>query len=115
MREISTYIDANPGIVWEALNGFARFPAWNPYVREVTGEVRVGAMPALRTQPTKGRPVNFRARTTAVTEGIELRWAGGLPVPGLFGGDHTASPLARTTAGRGCPRTRGSQGCCYPL
>ncbi|WP_328370282.1 hypothetical protein OG828_44425 [Streptomyces sp. NBC_00457] len=43
---------------------------------------------ALRTQPAKGRPVNYKARVAAVTEGIELRWAGGLPIPGLFGGDH---------------------------
>lgn len=90
MREISTYvdIDANPGHVWEVLTDFARYPDWNPYIRELTGEIRVGATLALRTQPAKGRPVNFKARVTAVTEGIELRWAGGLPVPGLFGGDH---------------------------
>ncbi|WP_328778263.1 SRPBCC domain-containing protein [Streptomyces canus] len=90
MREISTYvdIDAKPRIVWEVLTDFARYPDWNPYVREVTGDVRVGGTPALRTQPAKGRPVNFRARVTTVTEGIELRWAGGLPAPGLFGSDH---------------------------
>ncbi|MCX5356236.1 SRPBCC domain-containing protein [Streptomyces mirabilis] len=96
MREISTNvdIDAPPGHVWEVLTDFARYPDWNPYIREVTGEVRVGTTLALRTQPAKGRLVNFRARVTAVTEGIELRWAGGLPVPGLFGGDHgfTLSP-----------------------
>ncbi|MFF3851053.1 SRPBCC family protein [Streptomyces sp. NPDC002328] len=90
MREISTYIDidASPGLVWEVLTDFARYPDWNPYIRELTGELRVGATLALRTQPAKGRPVNFKARVTAVTEGAELRWAGGLPVPGLFGGDH---------------------------
>ncbi|WP_405512784.1 SRPBCC family protein [Streptomyces canus] len=64
MREISTYvdIDAKPRIVWEVLTDFARYPDWNPYVREVTGEVRVGGTPALRTQPAKA------ARSTSERE-----------------------------------------------
>ncbi|MGX9885514.1 SRPBCC family protein [Streptomyces sp. NPDC002276] len=90
MREISTsvHIGASPELVWDVLTDFARYPEWNPYIRALSGEVYVGATLAVRTQPAKGRPVNFKARVTTVTEGVELRWAGGLPVPGLFGGDH---------------------------
>ncbi|MDT0479287.1 MULTISPECIES: SRPBCC family protein [Streptomyces] len=102
MREISTYvdIDAKPRIVWEVLTDFARCPDWNPYVREVTGEIRVGGTPALRTQPAKGGPVNFRARVTAVTEASNCAGPAGYPFR-VSSAATTASPSVRTTAGRG--------------
>ncbi|MFI7700141.1 SRPBCC family protein [Nonomuraea sp. NPDC049480] len=98
MREISTAIDiqASPEKVWAVLADFAGYAAWNPFIREGSGEAVVGGKLNLRMFPENGRPITFKPEVLAAEPGKSLRWVGHLIVPGLFDGTHeftlTATP-----------------------
>jgi len=90
VREISAAVDiaATPDDVWDVLTDFDRYPEWNPFIREASGEARVGATLTLRMFPAHGRPTTFRPRVLAAEPGRELRWLGRLVLPGIFDGEH---------------------------
>lgn len=90
MREIQTEIeiDAAPEEVWRVLTDFAAYPEWNPFVKEVRGEPRVGGRLDIFVQVPEGRGMKFRPRVLAYDAARELRWIGSLPLPGLFNGEH---------------------------
>ncbi|MBH1934398.1 SRPBCC domain-containing protein [Streptomyces sp. AV19] len=90
MREIATWIDigAPPARVWEVLTDLEHYRDWNPFIREASGEVAVGARLRLRMHPEHRRPMTFRPRVRAVVPQRELRRLGRLLAPGLFDGEH---------------------------
>jgi hypothetical protein len=84
-KEISTsiLIQAPADKVWEVLTDFDAYPAWNPFVRSLTGDVRPGntikvALPGM----------NFQPKVLAFGKNTELRWLGNLLFKGVFDGEH---------------------------
>ena len=98
MKEIHTEIEINAPAekVWRVLTDFAAYPDWNPFVRRVEGEVRVGARLHVYIQPAGGKGMSFRPTVLVADHNRELRWLGHLWLPGLFDGEHSFSiePLA---------------------
>lgn len=90
MREIHTeiLIAAAPAEVWRVLTDFDSYPEWNPFVKSVRGELRVGARLEIFVQVPEGRGMKFKPEVLRVEPSRELRWIGSLPVPGLFNGEH---------------------------
>jgi len=90
MKELRTEIEiaAPADRVWVALTDFPSFPRWNPFIRRVDGDLRVGARLTVRIQLPSARSMTFRPRVLKVEPGRELRWRGQLMVPGLFDGEH---------------------------
>lgn len=90
MREIRTEIeiDATPAEVWRVLTDFDAYPSWNPFVKYVRGEPRVGGRLEIFVQVPEGRGMKFTPVVLAYDAPRELRWVGTLPVPGLFRGEH---------------------------
>ena len=86
-REIE--IDAPPERVWAVVTDFAAYPEWNPFIRRISGELRVGAKLEVRIEPPGGRAMTFKPTVLAVEAKRELRWLGRLLVPGLFDGEHS--------------------------
>jgi hypothetical protein len=93
-REIE--IDAPPERVWAVVTDFAAYPAWNPFVRQIGGELREGARLEVRIEPPGARAMTFKPTVRAVNPNRELRWLGRLLVRGIFDGEHTLriEPLA---------------------
>jgi hypothetical protein len=91
MKELHTEVEINAPAerVWQVLTDFALYPEWNPFVRRLEGEVRVGARLHVFIQPPGGKGMTFRPLVVAAEPNRELRWLGHLWVPGLFDGEHS--------------------------
>jgi len=102
MRTIETriVIDAAPVKVWEVLTATETYPEWNPFVRELRGELVTGSRIFVRIQPPGGSGMTFRPTVLVAEPGRELRWLGRAGIPGLFDGEHSfrlaAQPEGRT-------------------
>jgi hypothetical protein len=91
MDAIRTAIDieASSQRVWNVLTDFEAYPDWNPLFPEMTGDLAVGSKLRFRITPPGGRSMKISPTVLAVTPPRELRWRGGLPIPGLFSGEHS--------------------------
>jgi hypothetical protein len=87
--ERSIMIPAPAAIVWATLTDTGRYGSWNPFIPELTGELRPDAKIRVRISPPGGRAMSFTPTVTAVDEGRRLEWLGHLGVPGLFDGRHS--------------------------
>ena len=89
-KEISTQIliQASPAQVWNVLTDFANYPTWNPFIRSLQGEMKVGNTITVTIQPPNRSTSIFKPTLLAYQKDKELRWLGSLPIPGLFKGEH---------------------------
>lgn len=90
MREIATQIEiASPAAkVWSILTDFGRFGQWNPFVRQIEGDLKEGAGLRVCLQLPGRKEMNFTPRITKLTKEREFSWLGHLWIPGLFDGEH---------------------------
>ena len=88
--EIKTEIEINasPAKVWEILTDFERYPRWNPFIKSVTGPVKVGNRITARIKPPEASGMTFTPTVLAFEPNRELRWLGKLLFSGLFDGEH---------------------------
>ena len=97
-REIRSEIeiDAPPAAVLHVLADTAAYPEWNPFVRQLDGELRTGARLDVRIAPPGARGMRFKPTVLAAETERELRWLGRFLAPGIFDGEHsfTIEPLA---------------------
>jgi hypothetical protein len=93
MKEISAEIEieAPAERVWEVLTDFAKFPEWNPFIRQMSGEPRTGAKLEVHLEPPGGRAMSFKPKMLNVETNREMRWLGRLLIRGLFTGEHSFS------------------------
>ena len=98
MRELRSEIaiDAPPERVWQVLTAFGAYPEWNPFIRSIEGEAKVGSRLKIRIEPPGARGMTFRPTVRAAEPARELRWLGRLLLPGLADGEHRLAlePLA---------------------
>ena len=90
MTQLDTSIDiaAVPDRVWDILTDFPAYPAWNPFIVAIAGEVMQGAVLTVRLA-VPGKPVmSFKPVLKVVDRPRQLRWAGQVLAPGLFDGEH---------------------------
>jgi hypothetical protein len=91
MKELHTEIEiqASKERVWQLLTDFAAFPQWNPFIRRVEGEIKVGTKLEAYIQPSGASGMTFKPTVLTAEPNRELRWLGRLFMPGLFDGEHT--------------------------
>ncbi len=98
MNELFTQkdIQATEQKVWDRLMDFGRYPDWNPFIREIKGEPRVGQTLEVLLQPQGTSPQKIKPKVLKVEPLKEFRWRGSLPIPGFFVGEHyfKIEPLA---------------------
>ena len=93
MKELRSHIeiDARPERVWEVLTDLSSYPEWNPFIRQIEGEMSPGATLRVLIQPPNRRSMTFKPKVLKAVPNQELRWLGRLLVPGLFDGEHILS------------------------
>ena len=78
-------IDAPPAAVWAVLTDFDGRRQWDPYYREVRGELARGARLTVRASlKDEGGLVTARPRIVVLEPGERLVWANRFVVPGLL-------------------------------
>jgi hypothetical protein len=89
-REIVTQIviNAPASRLWQILCDFQAYPGWNPFIREVSGELKEGERLAVKLHLPGKASWRVRPKVTRVREAHELAWHGRLLVPGLLDGEH---------------------------
>lgn len=90
MKEITTEIeiDATPKRVWRVLMDFAAYPEWNPFVRTMEGQARVGTRLKAYLKASKGLGMTIKPTVLVADPDRELRWLGRTLLPGVFDGEH---------------------------
>lgn len=103
MQEIRTEIeiDAPVNKVWSILTDFSRHAEWNPFIREISGELRQGAQLQVNLGPPGKRAMKFKPIVQLVEPEKAFRWLGHLFIPGLFDGEHI---FELETAGKNATR-----------
>jgi hypothetical protein len=102
MRQIRAEIEINASAerVWHIITDFAAFPQWNPFIRQISGELKVGGTLDVYLQPSGQRGMRFRPVVLAVEPSRELRWLGRVwSIPKLFDGEHSLT-IERLDANR---------------
>ncbi len=89
-KEIKTEItiDTTPERVWEVLTAFEKYPSWNPFIKSLEGEVKVGEKIVVRLEPPGAKGMTFKPKVLAFDQNKMFKWMGHLFFPGLFDGEH---------------------------
>jgi hypothetical protein len=91
MKELHSQIDIDAPAerVWHLLTDFASYTQWNPFIRSISGEPRVGERLEVRIEPPGARGMTFKPAVLNAEPDRELRWLGRVLAPGLFDGEHS--------------------------
>jgi hypothetical protein len=91
MKELHSEIEiaTSPERVWGILTDFASYPQWNPFIRRISGELKVDERLDVRLEPPDSRGITLRPTVLNAEPNRQLRWLGHLLVPGLFDGEHS--------------------------
>ncbi len=81
-------INATPQKVWSVLTNFANYPIWNPFIKELTGNVTVGSKIKARLQPEGQKGMVFTPKVLVFETNKKFSWQGHFIIPGLFDGEH---------------------------
>lgn len=79
----SITINAKPEKVWEVLTNFSEYSNWNPFIRSIEGDVKVGEKVKVNFEK-----MTFKPKILKFTKNKELQWIGRLIMPGIFDGKH---------------------------
>lgn len=82
-------IKANPAQVWAVLTDFSTYPTWNPFIKSLTGDVKVGNTITARLEPPKASGMTFKPKVLVLEANKKFVWLGHLFIKGLFDGEHS--------------------------
>ncbi|MFM0591668.1 SRPBCC family protein [Paraburkholderia dilworthii] len=85
--ETDVLIDSSPQAVWQVLTATADYPAWNPEISRLDGQLHEGNVIEFAEGAGPDAMV-FHPRILVVRPERELRWKGYVWLPGLFDGEH---------------------------
>ena len=90
MKQLVTHIEINasPEKIWAVLTDFANYKNWNPFVKELTGNVELGENIMVMLQPPGSSAMKFTPVVTSFEKNERFSWKGKLFIGGLFDGEH---------------------------
>src|SRR6187431_348920 len=90
-KEIITeiIIQATPEKVWSVFSDFDKYPEWNPFIKSIKGEVKVGNTIIARLEAPNTKGMTFKPKVLSFEKNVRFSWLGSLLFPGLFDGEHS--------------------------
>jgi hypothetical protein len=86
--QTETLILATREKVWKILTDFNSYPEWNPFIIEISGDLKVGYELTV-TRSIEGRkPTTFKPKVLTSVPNKKFCWRGKLLMPGIFDGTH---------------------------
>ena len=84
-KEITTEVQiaGTSSQVWEVLTDFDSYSEWNPFIKSITGEMKVGNI----IKAELGG-MTFKPEVLVYEKNKEFKWIGKLLFKGLFDGEH---------------------------
>ncbi len=82
-------IKAESKTVWEILKDTKRYGEWNPFIKSIEGEMKVGSKIRVFLQPFGSKGMMIKPRLLQFSEDEGIRWIGRLGIPYLFDGEHS--------------------------
>lgn len=80
----------SPSEVWDVFMDAARYADWNPYLLELTGELRDGGeIEILIIQQNWDEPMRLTETVVDIDPPVSLHWRGSLAPAGFFQTDHS--------------------------
>lgn len=86
--ETEINIAATPEKIWSVISDFQSYPEWNPFIRSISGDQRLGATLQVNLHPPEGKAMKFAPALLVFDKNKELRWKGKFLFKGLFDGEH---------------------------
>jgi hypothetical protein len=89
MKEITGSVEINAPIakVWEVATDFASYPKWNPFMVEMTGELKLGNVCTVVVRAPGRKDTQFPTKVMEMKEKQKLVFKG-TPKKGLISDDH---------------------------
>jgi hypothetical protein len=84
----SILINATAEKVWSIVTDFESYDQWNPFIKLISGEIKVGNKLQVLIVPPNGNTMKFKPTILVANEDKELKWIGKLFFKGLFDGVH---------------------------
>lgn len=90
MKTIHTtlLLDAPIATVWEILMDQQAYPQWNPFIKQLQGDLAPGNTIEATIQPPGQKAMRFTPLVKVNQPEREFRWLGHLLFPGIFDGEH---------------------------
>ena len=90
-KEISTEIEINASAdaVWRELVNFVAYPAWNPFIQFIDGNLSQGGRLSILICPPNNKGMRFNPAIRELEENKKIVWLGRVLFPGLFDGEHS--------------------------
>ena len=90
VREVRTEITINTAKerLWQELTAFSEYSSWNPFMKFIHGEAKLGSNIVVNIEFSNGDKMNFKPKITVVEENKRLTWIGKLLMKGIFDGKH---------------------------
>lgn len=75
MKEIYTeiQINASPSTVWNILTDFDDFRRWNPFIKEILGNLKVGSQIYVQIKPPNSNAMKFKPKLLKYEPEKEIR------------------------------------------
>ena len=81
-------VNANPEKIWAILTNFDNYPNWNPFIKSIKGDVKIGNKITARIEPPEASGMTFKPKVLTFETNKEFSWLGHLMFKGLFDGAH---------------------------
>ena len=86
--ETQIVIEAPAGKVWGILTDFPAMPAWNPFIRKISGSPTRGGRLTVEIELPGQSAMTFTPTVLVAAPDAELRWLGTVIGPWIFAGEH---------------------------